>query len=304
MNYTCEHLITYVTPRSSCTACAILISVYHPGAPPLAPKAEPPPPPAAAMSPAKLTAEALAAHDAGSGYSSHLEFEDSTMRALEDAEASAARREHVLALLKEFEQLKALAPGEASGWQQRRERAAACYVQAAWRRRSSRRTFLQVVQHSQLQLRAKAVTTIQRAQRTRTRVFKEEAPPISAELVERLQRELVETTIAKAREFKAARQARQEWAAGGGPAGEGVEPALPDWYVAPAWQIEAMRSSASPLVQELRTTAIRGHQSDGSQAEMLRALRDWRGLRAQMQVRAPRASRMRWSAFLAHTARA
>ena len=40
-----------------------------------------------------------------------------------------ARREHMIALQREFLQLQALSPAEASGWQQRRELAAASKIQ-------------------------------------------------------------------------------------------------------------------------------------------------------------------------------
>ena len=90
-----------------------------------------------------------------------------------------ARREHVLALQREYVQLQALSAAEASGWQERREWAAIQRVQAAWRRRSSRRAFLEVVHRSQLHRRAKAATAIQRAQRTRVSCARS-APPSCA----------------------------------------------------------------------------------------------------------------------------
>ena len=86
-----------------------------------------------------------------------------------------ARREHMLALHREFIQLQALSPSEASGWQQRREELAASRIQRSWHQRSARRNFLEVVQRSQLHRRAKAATVIQRAQRTRQRVVAEAA---------------------------------------------------------------------------------------------------------------------------------
>ena len=68
------------------------------------------------------------------------------VRALLDQEASIARREHVSALLREYHELQQLSPAEAAGWQQRRETASARRIQSAWRRRGSRRHFLQVIQ--------------------------------------------------------------------------------------------------------------------------------------------------------------
>ena len=73
-----------------------------------------------------------------------------------------ARREHMIALQREFLQLQALSPAEASGWQQRREWAAASKIQMSWRQRGARRSFLDVVERSQLHRRAKAATAIQR----------------------------------------------------------------------------------------------------------------------------------------------
>ena len=61
--------------------------------------------------------------------------EQAALRWLVDQEASVARREHVLALLREYHQLQALSPTEASGYVERREANAARRLQKAWRRR-------------------------------------------------------------------------------------------------------------------------------------------------------------------------
>ena len=109
--------------------------------------------------------------------------DDPTLHALAEVDASLARREHVAALLREYQVLQGLTPAEAIGWQDRRERAAASKLQMAWRRRNARQAFLLAVHQSQLYRRAKAATTIQRAQRTRQRVVAEAAPPLSRELI-------------------------------------------------------------------------------------------------------------------------
>ena len=60
-----------------------------------------------------LTAEALAAHNAGTYIADDGE---AALRVLLDQEASMARREHMIALQREYLQLQALSPAEASGW--------------------------------------------------------------------------------------------------------------------------------------------------------------------------------------------
>ena len=139
--------------------------------------------------------------------------EPASLRALADQEASHARATHMQQLLREYYQLQALSPAEAAGWHERREASAARQIQMAWRRRSSRRTFLEALYRTNLQRRAKAATTIQRAQRTRQHVVAEAAPPISREQLTALQHEVVQSTLAMAKELKAARAAQEAWRA-------------------------------------------------------------------------------------------
>lgn len=242
----------------------------------------------------ELTSAALAAHDgamnlAADGASS-LGDDDGALNGLIEAEASAARREHVLALLREYDQLQALSPTDAIGWQKRRERASAMRVQQAWRRRSSRRAFMTVVAHSNLQRRAKAATTIQRAQRTRQRVVAEAAPSISRQDVARLQKEVVERTLAMAREMRTARDAREEWQSTGHDSAVEDPPPLPVWATTPEWarELQSNRAGGSSLMHELRDSALRGLTADDPQNELLRQLRDWPRLRAAMQAGAVR----------------
>mmetsp|Transcript_43706 Transcript_43706/g.114876 ORF Transcript_43706/g.114876 Transcript_43706/m.114876 type:complete len:358 (+) Transcript_43706:1-1074(+) len=223
--------------------------------------------------------------------SQHGYDEDAALSGLLEVEASAARREHVFALLREYEQLQALSPAEASGWQQRRERAAACLVQTAWRRRTSRRAFMTVVHHSGVQRRTKAATTIQRAQRTRQRMVAESAPSISRAEVAALQHEVVEATLARAREMRAAREARDEWRDAGHDITKEEPPPLPEWVTAPSWarDLEAKRAGGSALTHELRASAQRGLASGVTdQAQILRSVHEWPDLRAKMQAAAVR----------------
>jgi hypothetical protein len=191
-----------------------------------------------------------------------LDGEEASLRALVEQEASVARREHVLALLREYHQLQALSPAEAAGWQQRREAGAARRVQSAWRRRGSRRSFLEVVRRSQLHRRAKAATTIQRAQRTRQHVVAEAAPPISREQVQAIQKDVIAQTLAMARELRDARAAQEAWRAAGGGAAEA--PAAADAAA------DAAGGSRSCTPSGSRRGSARGSQADGSSAPAVR----------------------------------
>lgn len=245
--------------------------------------------------------------------------EKASLQALVEQEASIARRAHVQQLLREYYQLQALSPDEAAGWQQRREASAARQIQMAWRRRFSRRTFLEVVHRTQLHRFAKAATTIQRAQRTRQHVVAEAAPPISREQLVALQREVVERTLTMAKELKEARAAQETWraahgsdeAVGEAAAGEAVsssgtrrppKPSLPVWLETPEWerQLEQHKPGGSAAVHELRAQARRGLHTAHPQREMLHAIRTWPELRAAMQAAAVRRQVARTQAAALH----
>ena len=243
--------------------------------------------------------------------------EQAALRWLVDQEASVARREHVLALLREYHQLQALSPTEASGYVERREANAARRLQKAWRRRGSRRSFLEVVHRSQLHRQAKAATTIQRAQRTRQHVVAEAAPPISKELLQELQKDVVAKTIAMAKELKEARAKQEAWRATGGSDAElaasaaeavpgtaaaAAKPSLPAWFEKPEWErdLEQMKPGGSAAVFELRDDARRGLHADRPQAEMVRAIRKWPQLRARLQAAAVKRQVARTQAAALH----
>ena len=241
---------------------------------------------------ATLTAATLAAHDSALGHEAHgpLFDEGADLRALAEAEASIARREHVSALLREYEQLQALAPSEARGWQKRREHAAACCLQTAWRRRASLRGMLRSIEQLQIQRRVKAATTIQRVQRTRFRVVAEAAPSISAQQVANIQSSVVARTLQMAREMRAARNARNKWR--DEPHDEqGLEPPpLPTWATMPAWvhELDTARVRGSALACSLRDAARWGLSAGNSPQSVCQAIQDWPQLRAAMQADAVR----------------
>ena len=218
------------------------------------------------------------------------EFEDHGLRKLQEEEASAARLQNIEALHREFATLKELGAAEAGGWQQRRERNAVCLIQSAWRRRTTRALFLRTVHVLKQQRRGAAAAAIQRAQRTRRRVVAEAAPPISKEQLATLQAEVVERTLALAKELREARAAQAAWYAHP-TEGQKAPPPLPEWYDEPKWERDITSSKAAgglyggpALVSELRETAMRGLTSPAPMAEMTRAARDWPKQRAAIQA--------------------
>ena len=92
-----------------------------------------------------LTEASLAARDAAIDEEALTGAGDNAaaaaLHSLIDAEASFQRREHLAALQREFNRLEALSAKDASGWDERRQAMAACAVQAAWRRQTTRRGF-------------------------------------------------------------------------------------------------------------------------------------------------------------------
>lgn len=224
-------------------------------------------------------------------------------------EASVARREHILALQREFIQLQQLSPDEAVDWQQRREENAVKRLQRFWRQLSNRRSFLEVVHRSKMHRRAKAATTIQRAQRTRQRVVAEAAPPISKEQVSDYQSKVVERTLAMVRDLTAARAAQAAWRANGGeqaaldaglPATSAAAkpPPMPAWTDHPEWErtLKRDKPGGSTIVHELRDAAIRGLHAERPTDEISRQLRQWPQLRASMQAAAVRRQVLRTQA--------
>ena len=214
-------------------------------------------------------------------------------------EASVARREHMLALHREYLQLQALSPAEASGWQEKREERAAKGIQQKWRSRSNRRSLLEVVNRTRQHRRAKAATTIQRTQRTRQRVVAEAAPPVTREMIDALQADVVERTLRMTRELSDARAKQASWRAAGGeqaaagPAGDPstiAPPPLPRWLEAPEWEqdLASQPPGGAKLVHELREAAKRGLHAEHPSAEQVAAVRDWPRLRGQMQGAAVR----------------
>jgi hypothetical protein len=243
-----------------------------------------------------LTSAALAAHDSAvAAVVEPAEDESAYLSGLIDAEASAARHEHVQALLREYEELLTLSPELASGWQQRRERTSTLRVQKAWRRRSVRRRHAFMMQHNELQRRTKAATTIQRVQRMRQRVVNEAAPAFSKEDIDRVQKEIVERTLAMAKEMRKARKARDEWRErkDGGP-----QPPLPRWSTTPDWLAELQNrpAFASPIAKELREDALRGVQMANDTKEIVRQLQSWPRLRGAIHANAVRHDIMRTQA--------
>ena len=130
------------------------------------------------------------------------------LHSLLDAEASFQRREHLAALQREFNRLEALSAADASGWEQRRQAMAACAVQAAWRRQTTRRGFRRAVAESLKHRCEHAASLIQHAQRTRRRVMREAAAPVAKEEVAQLTRRIGERTLAMAQELQAALDAQ------------------------------------------------------------------------------------------------
>ena len=265
---------------------------------------------------APLTAASLAALQREQAEADAPDGEQYAVRALLDQEASIARREHVSALLREYHELQQLSPAEAAGWQQRRETASARRIQSAWRRRSSRRHFLQVIHHSQVHRRAKAATTIQRAQRDRQHVVAEAAPPITKDQLDAIQKEVIEKTLALAKELREARDKREEWRsaqkeamkdAAGNPEKETTPPPrLPAWLEDPEWarDMERQKPGGSAVVHALRNSARRGlHFAPGvmdPQLEMIRQIKEWPQLRADMQKAAVRRQVARTQAAALH----
>ena len=162
-----------------------------------------------------VTADALAALDAATskedgGEASGLkdppiDSEDlfqNLLHSLHAAEASAKVNERLAGLQMEFDRLAALTPGDASTYQQYREHNAAVRLQATWRRRNHRLAFLDAIRIAVEEHHSVAAITIQRAHRTRQRIVREAAPPISQARVKELTATIATRTIAMATELK------------------------------------------------------------------------------------------------------
>ncbi len=293
-----------------------------------------------------LTTESLRAHDLASTAPQApsppspglalLEGDDVALHSLLEHEASIARQGHAAALRREFEELRQLSAAEASGWQQRRERAAALRVQSMWRRRNARLAFLRLVRVSVEQRRFTAAAIIQRAQRTRRRVVNEAAPPISKEMIGALQKEIVDQTLASARELRAARAAQVAWyvsrgdgahdmsaedsvgegstgvaaaaakaakaaKAGGGAKENEGPPSLPDWLEKPKWEGDLKKPLLGPpLVRELQKSAQRGLHADDPAPAMVQGVREWPSTRSAVQAAAVRRQVSRTHAAALH----
>ena len=248
------------------------------------------------MTSAPLTAASLAALDAAAAASSaeaaSAEDEDFALRALLEQEASRARASTMLALQREFQQLSALSPKQAENWQQRRELSAVRGLQGAWRRTLARRAFADAVQRTQLHKRATAATKIQRVQRTRQPPPPQGGAADQPEEVATLQLGVIESSLAMARELRAARQAQAAWRSGtvDGAASAAEPPPLPDWLERPDWEreLESQKPGGSSVVHALRDAALRGLRTDDPQSEILRQVHAWPQLRAAMQADAVR----------------
>ena len=169
------------------------------------------------------------------------------LQRLQAAELSAARREHLQALQREYDQLVKLSADEASNWSQRREARAACTLQSAWRRRSVRSVFMRAIGHVTKRNRENAVVIIQRAQRTRRRIVDEAAPPISQSTVAELSSKIAKRTLEMAEELSKRVELREAWRAAAVTGTETDAPTLPKWLEDPAWKQE--RRPARPLHQ-------------------------------------------------------
>ena len=247
-----------------------------------------------------LTEASLAARDAAIDEEALTGAGDTAaaaaLHSLIDAEASFQRREHLAALQREFNRLEALSAKDASGWDQRRQAMAACAVQAAWRRQTTRRGFRRAVAESLKQRREQAVTLIQHAQRTRRRVVHEAAAPVAKEEVEQLTRRIGARTLAMAQELQAALDAQLQAQA----AGEPLE-ALPTWLDAASWMGDLSTVGGSALVHQLRDAAARGLSGEGDpQEEVRRKLLAWPQQRTEMQASVVRRQMMRTQAASLH----
>ena len=187
------------------------------------------------------------------------------LHSLLDAEASFQRREHLAALQREFNRLEALSAKDAHGWDQRRRAMAACAVQAAWRRQTTRRGFRRAVAESLKQRREHCATLIQHAQRTRRRVVHEAAAPVAKEEVAQLTRRIGARTLVMAQELQAALDAQLQAQASGEP----LEP-LPTWLDATSWMGDLSTVGGSALVHQLRDAAARGLSGEGDPQEEVR----------------------------------
>ena len=178
--------------------------------------------------------DSIPAHDAHALEAQQTPLDDE--QRLQAAEQSAARREHLAALQREFDQLASLSAEDASGWKHQREARAACTLQSAWRRSVVRVAFLRAVSISVSRNRENAAIIIQRALRTRRRIVDEAAPPISQATVAELTQTIAKQTLQMADELQGLVELREAWRAAAMTGTEGDAPKLPAWLDDPAWK--------------------------------------------------------------------
>ena len=128
-------------------------------------------------------------------------------------------------------------------------------MQAAWRRQVTRRGFRRAVAQSLMLRRDHAASLLQHAWRTRRRIVREAAPPISQDDVVRLTRQIGARTVALARELQEALDAQVAAKA----AGEPPKP-LPAWLGTAGW------------IKDLAETAGAGGEAEAEAEALLRRL--------------------------------
>ena len=163
-------------------------------------------------------------------------------------------------------------------------------MQAAWRRQVTRRAFRRAVGQGLMLRRDRAAILVQRAQRTRRRIVREAAAPISREEVAALTRRIGARTVAMAQELHDALDAQTRAAAAGD-----APPPLPRWLDSAPWMDDlATTVGGGSMAHQLRAAAARGLASGADPAaDVRRGLAEWPARRAAMQAGAVRRQQLR-----------